>query len=58
LRAAAHPSHPQLPGELGAETPDGHDDAECDKRDPGEALPASGLVRCTTNIKVLTNAMA
>jgi hypothetical protein len=41
LRAAAHPSHPQLPGELGAETPDGHEDTECDKRDPGEASPVS-----------------
>jgi hypothetical protein len=36
LRAAAHPSHLQVPGELGAEAPDRHDDAECDKRDPGD----------------------
>jgi hypothetical protein len=42
LRAAAHPSHPQVAGELGAEAPDRHDDAERDKRDPGDggARPA------------------
>jgi hypothetical protein len=45
LRAAAHPSHPQVPGELGAEAPDRHDDAERDKRDPGDGDDGPDPVR-------------
>jgi hypothetical protein len=45
LRAAAHPSHPQVPGELGAEASDRHDDAERDKRDPGNGDDDATAVR-------------
>jgi len=43
LCAAAHPSHPKLPGEFGAEARDRHDDAERDKHDPGEGDEDAGF---------------